>query len=358
MRNSRLVSRSFVPLLGAACLALAGCSGMMTSFGGGPSEELRQKGVLAPAQIVELWDTGWTVNDNPVVGMKVHVTPADRPSFEARIEKTTVSRIAIPQVQPGQTVMVRFDPDNPRDIAVDTGGGEPPAPSTGNPYRDHFTRANNLGANFVRPDEKPRIYLGTADSGADTQALYENGYALIGASGVRAAPDPRLALDAGAELGAALVVVYGRFTRPAGMELDVLPLRPRPAAPDQPVASPGAGPGPLIRGLGQDEQAAAFWGKTRPAILGIVSRPLNLPEQKRLRRTDGMVVESIANGSPAAAAGIQPGDVVVAIDGRPLPDVREVPALITSLAGKRVNFDVIRGERDLTVAVQLNPALP
>ncbi|MCE7959552.1 MAG: PDZ domain-containing protein, partial [Acidobacteria bacterium ACB2] len=62
--------------------------------------------------------------------------------------------------------------------------------------------------------------------------------------------------------------------------------------------------------------------------------------------------------SPAEAAGIQAGDVVVAVDGRPLPDAREVPALITSLAGRKVRFDLLRGGRPLSVDVSLHPASP
>ncbi len=117
-------SHSFVLL---ACLGLAGCSSMMAHFGGGMSEELQQNGVSARARIQEIWDTGWTINDNPVIGMKVLVLPADRPAFEATIEKTTISRIATPQFQPGNTVPVRFDPGNPAIVAVDYGAELPAA---------------------------------------------------------------------------------------------------------------------------------------------------------------------------------------------------------------------------------------
>ena len=126
-----------------ACLVLSGCSGLMTRVGGGMTPELERSGVAAPAEIVEVWDTGWTINDSPVIGMKVRVRPADRPEFEATIEKTTISRIAVPQFQPGNLIPVRFDPQNPASIAVDP-DGDPTAestPSSGNPYRDRFERA-------------------------------------------------------------------------------------------------------------------------------------------------------------------------------------------------------------------------
>ena len=104
MTRIRSTFHALLPFLVLACLALPGCTSMLTHFGGGVSEELQKSGVVAKARIEEIWDTGWTINDNPVIGMKVLVLPADRPAFEATIEKTTISLIAIPQFQPGNTV--------------------------------------------------------------------------------------------------------------------------------------------------------------------------------------------------------------------------------------------------------------
>jgi hypothetical protein len=360
VQGIRSMSRGIGPLLAVAGLAAAGCSGLLTGLGAGMPAELEQRGVAAPAEILEIWDTGWTLNDNPVIGMKVRVRPADRPAFEATIEKTAISRLAIPQFQPGQVLRVRFDPENPAVVAVDSGGPEAAPPSSGNPYQDRFESATNLGASFLAPPESPRIFLGTGDSAADVQALYENDYALLGAAGVENAPDPEQALDQGRRIGAALVVVYGRFESPPGRELELLPFRRRPARPGASTASLPAGaatPAP-VAGLGPDGQAALYWGRTRPAILGIVSRPLDTREQADLKRKDGIVVEGVATGSPAERAGIVAGDVLVAIDGRPLEDVHDVPALVSSLAGRTVRIDLIRGGGPLSVTAQLNPAAP
>lgn len=231
MVSIRSRSGAFRALFVLSCLASAGCSGMVAHFGGGVSKELQQNGVVARATIQEIWDTGWTVNDNPVIGMKVLVQPGDRPAFAATIEKTTISRIATPQFQPGNTVPVRFDPANPAVVAV----------------------------------------------------------------------------DYGAELPAA---------------------------------------------------AAAPWDPTRPAILGIVARPLTAGEQADLEREQGIVVESVLRDSPAAVGGMAVGDVLVAIDGQPLADVAAVPDLVRSLAGRRVAIDLLRNRLPFSVIVQLNPAAP
>jgi hypothetical protein len=359
MIGPRFLANVVRPLGLLTCLSLAGCSGLMTSVGGGLTPELEKGGVSATAEILEIWDTGWTVNDNPVIGMKVRVRPPDRPDFEATIEKTTVSRIAVSQFQPGNVIPVRFDPQNPTTLAVDPEGSLSPEPvaSSGNPYRDRFERADIAGAVFVPAPAAPQLYLGTADMTTDIQTLFENDYAMIGGSSVRNAPNPQLAVDQGREIGAALVVVYGHFDPSAGSALEVLPF-PRRAA-GTGGASAGAGAMRLVSGsLGPEDQFATYWGKTRKAILGIVSRPLDAQEQARLHRKDGIVVETVSKGSPAEAAEIAVGDVITSIEGRELTDPRAVPEIVTALAGQRVQIDLLRDGSPMSVTVALNPATP
>ena len=352
--------RAVLPLLVLVCLSLGGCSGVLTGFGVGMPKELQRNGVSAQGRILEIWDTGWTINDNPVIGMKVQVEPADRPAFEATIQKTAISRIAVPRFQPGNFIPVRFDPGNPTVVAVDFEGSVRSEPASGNPYRDRFLRSSSLGAVFLPPPDSPQLYLGTADRLADTLALYENEYLPLGASSVVNGSNPQQALDQGKLVGAALVVVYGQFDPQPGLRLDVLPLRRRPLDPGQPAASVPAlaGGASLGSGPGPNEQLAAYWGKTRRAILGIVSRPLEEKDRAQLGRKDGIVVSGVANGSPAAAAHILAGDVIVAINGKPLVDPLAMPAIVSSLAGQQVRLDMVRGGSPLSTTVQLNPAEP
>jgi hypothetical protein len=86
---------------------------------------LRQFGASAEAEILRVWDTGITLNDDPVVGMEVEVLPADRESFRAEIPRSVISRIAIPRFQPGERIAVRYDPHDLRLVALD----DPPFPA-------------------------------------------------------------------------------------------------------------------------------------------------------------------------------------------------------------------------------------
>jgi membrane-associated protease RseP (regulator of RpoE activity) len=104
-------------------VALTGClAGMINEHFSGMTKDLQEHGVSAEATILKIWDTGWTVNNSPVIGMQVEVRPPDGPAFEATIKKTMISRIDLPQFQPGKVVPVLYDPKDLAVVAVDFGG--------------------------------------------------------------------------------------------------------------------------------------------------------------------------------------------------------------------------------------------
>jgi len=352
VRSSRKWVALRVFLASFAGVPLAGCTSMMASLGGAMPQQLAASGVAARAEVLEVWDTGWTINDNPVVGMKVRVMPNDRQPYEATIEKTMVSRIATWQFQPGTVIPVKFDPQNPSLVAVDYEGSTETKASTGNPYRDEFERVTQVGVGMLPPSGDPQVFLGTGDNAADVTALYENNFSLIGASGVEGGDDLGQAVEFGKEVGAAMVVLYGSFTPAEGSTLEILPYRRRPAKAGVAKAS-GAGGG-VFSNLGNNGRVAVYWGKTRQPILGVVFRPANAGESARAGQ--GLVVEAVVDGTPAAAAGFATGDVVVAIDGENVGDPLAVPDRLKSLAGRSVRFDLLRGGEKLVLTAELNPA--
>jgi hypothetical protein len=107
--------------LGAAlCLAflMSGC-GLKDRFTGeNTARKIRAVGVPADATVVRIWDTGVTVNDDPVVAFLLEVKPTDRPAFQAET-KALVSRLAVPRVQPGAQLKVMYDPNDTTRVALD-----------------------------------------------------------------------------------------------------------------------------------------------------------------------------------------------------------------------------------------------
>jgi len=89
-----------------------------TYTGEGDNKPIRESGVPASGEVLEIWDTGVRLNDNPVVGFRLLVTLADGTSYEAET-KNVVSVVHIPQVQPGAVLPVKVDRDNRDLVALD-----------------------------------------------------------------------------------------------------------------------------------------------------------------------------------------------------------------------------------------------
>jgi serine protease Do len=84
--------------------------------------------------------------------------------------------------------------------------------------------------------------------------------------------------------------------------------------------------------------------------LGLSVRPLTPDEQRQAGVKGGMVVEE-AQG-PAAEAGIQPGDVILAVNGTKVADLDQLRKLVSG-SGKHVALLVERGDARIFVPVDL-----
>ncbi len=78
-----------------------------------------KNGVTAPARVLEVHDTGVSVNDNPQVRLVVEVIPKSGNPFQAEV-KTLVSRLNAALVQPGIEAVVEYDPLKPTRIQLST----------------------------------------------------------------------------------------------------------------------------------------------------------------------------------------------------------------------------------------------
>src|SRR5262245_22197170 len=98
-------------------------------------------------------------------------------------------------------------------------------------------------------------------------------------------------------------------------------------------------------------------GRFRRAYLGIAggSRPLPPRLARELSRATGVEIVEVVAGSPAAAAGLRPEDLIVAVDGVAVEKVDDVQRLMVGdRIGATVELDVLREGR--RVALRLVPA--
>lgn len=84
--------------------------------------------------------------------------------------------------------------------------------------------------------------------------------------------------------------------------------------------------------------------------LGLALRPLTADERRQAEVSGGLLVED-ARGA-AARAGIQPGDIVLALNGQPVEDVERLRTLVAK-AGKHVALLIERGNAKIFVPVDL-----
>ena len=90
--------------------------------------------------------------------------------------------------------------------------------------------------------------------------------------------------------------------------------------------------------------------------LGVAVRPVT-PESAEfagLKDQKGVVIDSVVEGSPAAKAGIQKGDVIVSVNDQPVAAPQELTRRIVGTApGTRVEVALVRKGKPLTLSVEL-----
>ena len=104
--------------------------------------------------------------------------------------------------------------------------------------------------------------------------------------------------------------------------------------------------------------AGARGGKIVRPWLGVAGQNVSadIAASLGLNPPQGMIVNSIYPGSPAAKAGLKIGDVVIRIDGRDIFDGQELRFRMATLkVGGSATLDIIRDTRARTITLPLEP---
>ena len=91
--------------------------------------------------------------------------------------------------------------------------------------------------------------------------------------------------------------------------------------------------------------------ESNQAKLGVSVRPLTDDEKAQVQIKQGLLVEEVVNG-PAAQAGIQPGDVILAVNGDQVSSVKQLRDEVQK-NGKSIALLVMRGDSKVYVPIKI-----
>jgi len=107
--------------------------------------ELLETGIQANGKIIEMWDSGITINNQPQIGMKIEVYPLIGQPFTSEVN-LVISRLQTSYYQPGVTCIVRYDPNNTKTVAIESLGGEADNNVNSFDYNRNFQNQNTSTA--------------------------------------------------------------------------------------------------------------------------------------------------------------------------------------------------------------------
>jgi hypothetical protein len=244
-----------------------------------------------------------------------------------------------------------------------------------NPYAQFYQSAaqamlQSLAQRRVEPAPASPELLRGNDPKDDILSLESDGWIVIGASSFNG---PRLsarqAIEQAKAVGADRVVVYGRLS---STERTIMPLTlPTTQTSVTNGTATAFGPNGMATAYGSATtttygtsttylpltirryDALAIYLVKVKFVLGANFRNLNALESQHVGSVNGVVLVAVVRGSPAAAAGFLPGDVIAKADGQPVIDFPQLSSFLEQRQGRTVAFIVIRGDRTFGLTATL-----
>ncbi|MDD5323048.1 MAG: PDZ domain-containing protein, partial [Methylococcales bacterium] len=97
-------------------------------------------------------------------------------------------------------------------------------------------------------------------------------------------------------------------------------------------------------------------GEVRRGLLGVTTQDLTpeLVNAFNLENKQGAAISRIESNSPAAKAGLEPGDIIVSANGRPIKNSQDIRNIVGLLQiGDKVNIEYFRGNEKKVVTATI-----
>jgi serine protease Do len=109
------------------------------------------------------------------------------------------------------------------------------------------------------------------------------------------------------------------------------------------------------------KQQLVKYGKVERGRIGVAIQEVtqSLSQSFGLDRPHGALVSSVEPGGPADKAGLKPGDVLLAVDGKTIERSSEVPPLVAAVKpGSKASFEIWRAGKKQTLSVTVGELEP
>jgi hypothetical protein len=213
-------------------------------------------------------------------------------------------------------------------------------------YAKHYQTQTKGQLVSIQPEPRTEIYVGKSRQ-EDNINMLEQGYDLMGTSSFEAADvPPEQALAHGKEIKADKVLVYvtkSRKKTPIGQMEFIREARKS----GKELTEKDFQDVPNYR------YYASYWAKLPSPLLGLHVIKL-VPKDVDIAPEEGVNVIAVIQGSPAAQAGLQKGDVLLALDGKAVNRPEELAVLVGELQGRSVPMEILRDGEKKTLQAQIN----
>lgn len=204
-------------------------------------------------------------------------------------------------------------------------------------------KGNLRGAGVMPFAGRATVVPASVSAQQDILRMFEDGYGLIEYLDYTGADDPaETAIAYAKTIGASHVVLNSRY-RGTRQEMDpALLLSPLVAA-------------LFPKTVVYNQNTALFFAPLERRGVGLYLLNLTRDSRKQLANPEiqnGVVVAAVRPGSPGRVAGLMPGDVIVAIDERPVLDREGFGAAIGQIAGDHT-FRLLRGAQMVDARVSV-----
>lgn len=234
-----------------------------------------------------------------------------------------------------------------------------------NPYAKYYSGTPNarLLARYQGP-WSPATIQQTDNLDADVKRYMRQGYFVVGMSSFTAqrAENYDMIRDQARDVGAHMVLLSRRYLGSV-VEMSEVSLGNRSDSETRTqtgeVISRTSSRGsqnvlaPTV--VSYSHYGAVFLAKSKPPALGIVVKELTEAEHRSLETNAGVIVDVVVEGSPAFAADIIPGDILLSVSGEPVAGIAGCQSLIKKHSGEQVTLHLIRTDRQIDKTVTLAP---